>query len=277
MLNSKERSNHSNRCAQYNNTTTAPITYKDIQFHSFPGSNRLIVSYKDLYTITFPIDTSFNGILVDDIAECFSIILCMLQCEDLIKKHHTSRRLCIYHNSIMIAPLIETLINHNSYSSYHLFTSSIEYESVSRMLLKRFNTIVYNSNEPNLTSMLRIIRNDQDIFYDIDNSNIGGVFDSLIILHRENSLNELIEILHWRKQNTYILLPYNYTTIWILRYIYRYYCNIEMLSNVHGYCMVKISKVNIGVNSMVILKKLYEWYDKFYHWIRPMCVKDCNN
>lgn len=268
MSNSKERSNHSNRCAQYNNTTT-PITYKDIQFHSFPGSNRLIVSYKDLYTITFPIDTSFNGILVDDIAECFSIILCMLQCEDLIKKHHTSRRLCIYHNSIMIAPLIETLINHNSYSSYHLFTNSMEYESVARILLKKHNNIVYNGNESNLASMLRIIRNDQDDYYDVD----SNPFDSFVILGRDNIIQELVEILHWRKQNTHILMPYNRAMIHIIQYLYRYYCNVTVKSCMYGYCLLIVSRnpsTNRGVSTVSILDTLHDWYNRLYYWLRPM-------
>ena len=268
MLNSKERSNHSNRCVQYNNTTT-PITYKDIQFHSFPGSNRLVVSYKDLYTITFPIDTSFNGILVDDIAECFSIILCMLQCEDLIKKHHTSRRLCIYHNSIMIAPLIETLINHNSYSSYHLFTNSMKYESVARILLKKHNNIVYNGNESNLASMLRIIRNDQDDYYDVDNN----PFDSFVVLGRDNNIQELVEILHWRKQNTYILMPYNRVMIHIIQYLYRYYCNVTIKSCMYGYCLLIVSRnpsTNRGVSTVSILDTLHDWYNRLYYWLRPM-------
>nr|DAE84950.1 MAG TPA: hypothetical protein [Caudoviricetes sp.] len=276
MLSCRERFSRSSKGANTTNTNNA-ITYKDIQLHSFPGSNRLIATYKKQYTLTFPVNTSFfNGIVLDDIADTFGMALCLQQCNSIIKKHNTSRKLCIYHNSMMIAPLIELLINHNSYNSYHLFTSSIEYESVARILLRKYNNIVYNGNEPNLASMLRIIRNDQDDYYDVD----SGAFDSLVVLDRDNSIQELVEVLHWRKQNTHILIPYNKAMIHIIQYLYRYYCDVTVESCMYGYCTLMVSRnpsTNRGVSTVSILDTLHNWYNKLYYWMRPMCRDSLQN
>ena len=260
-------------------TTRHNITYKDLLFHNFAGANKLIVSIKDDHSgaipITIPTSTTLlTGIDIDTIVDVVSRIQSIRLCNDLTKKHHASRRLCIYHNSMLLVPIVDLLIDNNSYSSYHIFTSTIEMNSMAQLLLKKHSnsttsSIRYNSIEPNIASMLRIISNEYEDLYD---DRTGSPFDSLILIDYSNSIEELCEILKWRNHDTYISMPYSYIMISLLRYFFRYYCDLDVVSNMYGYCIVKVSRNNTRSNvpSMYIWNKIVDAYVCVHDWLRPM-------
>ena len=275
MSNTSARSNPSNTIAK----NKQKITYKDLLFHNFAGANRIIVSLKDhdQQHITIPCNTTLlDGLAIDDIVDIVCRIQSISKCNDLIKKHHPSRRLCIYHNSMLVAPIVDLLVDHNSYSSYHVFTSTIEMDSMAKLLLKKYTnnnisnvTIRFNDIESNIASMLRVIANEYDDLYD---DRTGAPFDSLILVDYSNGLEELCEILKWRKLDTYISMPYSYTMILLLRYFFRYYCDLDVVSNMYGYCIVKVSRNNTRSNvpSMYIWNKIVDAYVCIHNWLRPM-------
>lgn len=229
---------------------------------SFLYNDKVTIRLQDKsvqYTIGNPV--LFN---LDTIEEDIDRYHCIIECNELINKHPKNYSLLVYYSSD-IAPIIQYMINNQSYTTYQLFTTDREIENSSRYLEKKGNVFI-NSSESNLSSLCRIIQNEYEHIMEYDSKkNIR-----LLVLSSSNTIEELCAFLNWHK-DCYVCMPNHKLAICAIRYFYRYDCIVDKIACAYGYCILKIRRnTDRQYTTKDIVKKVKEWYNYIMPKLRPM-------
>ena len=239
-----------------------------VTFHSFINSYYVNVSHRDFKDniLRFPINTPLN-FSINDIREELCRYTSFLNYAPLSNNRYKTRRMIVFHNNNLLVALMEDIILRKHYKSYHIFCGDNESYNAFKDIEKKYK-IRLNEVESNFSSALRILRNEYEDYYnDPDNYND----DVIIFFSKNNSLEEICCALDWYK-DCYLSLPYNSFLILMLRHFFRYLCNIEIVSNSNGYCILKVSrnKYRYSTTNMIIEKVKKYWHGILKKKLFPM-------
>ena len=144
----------------------------DLSFYSFPSKNKVAVAHKDIKdkVLYFPINTPLT-FFISDIREELKRFTSFESYAPFMLSKYRNRRLIIYNNNPLLIALMEYIIALNNYNSYHIFCTDIDSYNAFQCLEKKYN-IRLNTIEKHLSSVLRVIRNEYEDYYnDPDNYN----------------------------------------------------------------------------------------------------------
>ena len=196
---------------------------------------------------------------LEELEEELNRFIFMKSYAPLFEKKYKKRRLLLYHNNPLLVGLIEKLLERDNYASYHIFCNSAETFNNMNFLAQKNKKIRLNEPESNLASMMRIIRNEYDEYYndpDIRTSND----DTFIFFSKNNSITEICCAINWNN-NCYICLPYNRFLYLFLIFLYRYYNKIDLLQYDKHYMLLKISKISSS-GWLTIDQMIHKYYKK---------------
>ena len=249
---------------EYNHSEIEEFCYTNkelskIVIKSFIGYDKIVISHKDIDNVElqFPIQTPLNfdiNYLEEEIRRFASIY----SCDTFIKSKYKKRRLIIYQNNPMLIGLLDYLLSLNNYVEYHMFSGSNESYNVLNHLSKKYKWIRMNEVETSFASMLRLSKNDYDeVYNDIDRNKNDH---KIVFFSKNNSISEISTTFQWLT-NFYISMPSNNFIVDLLRYVYRDYHKIDIISNSDGYMLLHVTSVSLK-NTCTIeakLNKLDKW------------------
>lgn len=244
------------------NNNDSPLIIK-----SFISNDFVLVSHKNVpnKSLRLPLRSPlyFN---INDIIDELNRFISFENYKKLTSTKYKKKRLVIYLNNPLLIGLIEYIIKHDNYNSYHIFCNNDESFNTFKLLAQRNKKIRLNEPEKLIPSLFRITRNEYgDIYNDI------LVNDTTIIfLSKCNTINEIVEILKWNK-NCLINIPSNKFLFALLSHVMRYYCNINIIYDYNGYMLIEVKKNNEKlITTEIVLNKIIKVWNKYKQILFPM-------